>query len=787
MANIINLKITWRYLLKDRLSLFLNVAGLSTGLTCALLIYLWVNDELRIDRFHSKGDRLYHVMENRIKSGGTWTAPTTAGPTAEALKKEYPEIDQAVTVRSTGEVLLSSGEHIMRSEGKYVSKDFFDMFTYPVLTGNVVTALEGDNTMLISDKLAVALFGSMEQAVGQQVEWQHERRYFVSGVFKAPGRHSSDQFDFVLPIEQLFKTREQLRGWGSTSVGTYVTLKPGQDASAFNKKLKGFLKKISNGEVKHRTTFITLYANEYLYGDYENGAISGGRIDYVRLFSIIALFILFIACINFMNLSTAKATLRAKEVSVKKVVGAGRGQLIMQYLGESLLVTILSALPAIELVKLVLPAFNALSGKQLIFNLDIRLILVITGITVITGLIAGSYPALFLSRFKPGLIFKGKIRTAAGEIFARKGLVVFQFALSVFLVIAVLAVYKQMQYLQSKNLGFNKENLIVFDKEGKLDSAATSQAFLAEVRQLPSVVNASMLGHSLTGHNSGTFGVQWPGRDPNDKTEFETIFAGYGMAQTLGMTIKQGREYEPAYRTDSAGIIFNEAAITYMGLKDPIGKQVTLWGKQRHIVGVVGDFNFESLHKTIGPAFILLDNDAWRYVVRVKKGREKETVDGIGKLYARFNPGFTLDYKFLDEQFQRMYAAEAGVSVLSRYFAGLAIGISCLGLFGLTAFTAQRRQKEISIRKVIGASPANIAMMLSKDFLRLVLMAILIAFPLSWWAVNQWLKGFAYRIGISASIFLFASAAILFITIIIISFQSLRAARTNPVKYLKSE
>jgi predicted permease len=787
MANTINLKITWRYLLKDRLSLVLNIAGLSTGLACALLIYLWVNDELQVDRFHQKGDRLYHVMENRLKSGGIWTSPTTSGPTATTLQQTYPEIDQVVTVSQAGNAVLSSGEHSLRADGKYTGKNFFDMFSYPILSGSVTSGWESDNTILISDKAAIALFGSLTQAVGKQVDWQHDKHYVVSAVFKAPGAHSSDQFDYVLPIEPLFNTQANRLGWGNTNVYTYLTLKPGQDAAAFNKKLEGFLKKISNGEIRHRTAFITLYANEYLYGKYENGIVSGGRIDYVRLFSVIALFILFIACINFMNLSTAKATRRAKEVGVKKVVGAGRGQLVMQYLGESMLVTVLAALLAIGLVMLVLPAFNSISGKQLAFHFNSRLLLTFLAITIVTGFIAGSYPALYLSGFKPGSIFKGKIKTAAGEVFARKGLVVFQFVLSVFLVVAVLAVYKQMQYLQNKNLGFDKENLIVFNKEGKLDSAETAQAFLAEVRQLPSVVSASTLGHSLTGHNGGTSGVQWPGRDPNDKTEFEYIEAGYGMTQTLGMQVKAGRDYNPAYLSDSTGIIFNEAAIRYMDMKDPIGKQVTLWGQQRHIVGVVADFNFESLHKTIGPAFIVLEPEAWRFVVRTQKGKEKETIDGIRRLYAKFNPAFAFDYQFLDEQFQRMYAAEERVSVLSRYFAGLAIGISCLGLFGLTAFTAQRRQKEISIRKVIGASPAHIALLLSKDFLRLVLVAMLIAFPISWWAVNRWLEGFAYRTHLGAGVFLFASVAILLITLVTISFQLLRAAHSNPVKSLKSE
>jgi putative ABC transport system permease protein len=787
MFNNMNLRISWRYLVKDRLSTILNIVGLSTGLACALLIYIWVTDEQQMDRFHTKGDRLYHLMENRIKSGGIWTSPTSSGPTAEAFKKDYPEVEHAVTIRDADEAVMTVGQKDIRSEGIYASKDFFDMFTYPILEGNGTSISTDDNSILISDNLAVKLFGSAREAIGKQVELQHKDHYFIAGVFKAPGLHSSTQFDFVLSMEKLFKEQEWLRGYGSTGVRTYLTLKPGTNEAAFNAKIAGFVKKISNGKTIHRTPFIARYTDEYLHGEYQNGVISGGRIEYVNLFSIIAVFILAIACINFMNLSTAKAARRAKEVGIKKVVGAGRGKLIVQFLSESLMITAFSTLLALGLVLLVLPAFNSITGKELHLNIDGKLALTIIAITFFTGLVAGSYPALYLSGFKPGLILKGKIRTAGAEVLARKGLVVFQFAISVFLIIAVMVVYRQIKYVQSKDLGFDKENVITFFKEGNLNAGKTSLSFLAEVNKLPDVASASSLGHNLQGHNGGTYGVKWPGRDPEDKTEFENFNANYGIIQTLGMTIREGREFSPDYGTDTSGILFNEAAIKYMGYKDPIGKQVKLWGEQRTIVGVVKDFNFESLHKDIGPAFFILNPGSWRFMIRIRQNREKEAIASIQKLYGQFNPGFTFDYKFLDERLQELYVSEERVSVLSRYFAGLAITISCLGLFGLTAFTAQRRQKEISIRKVIGATTGSIVLMLSKDFLRLVFIAVLVAFPVAWWAVDHWLKGFAYRIPVSPVIFVLSAVAILLITIVTISFQSFRAALSNPVKHLKNE
>ncbi len=788
MLNNINFRITWRYLLKDRLSAILNLVGLSTGLTCAILIFIWVDDELKMDRFHEKDERLYMVRENRIKSGGIWTASSTSGPTAEALVKDFPEVDNAVTVRYFGDVTLSAnGSRKIRSTGRYVSKDFFNVFTYPILTGNKSKILEDANAIVISDELAKKLFGSQAASIGKPVDGQNDEHYFVSGVFKAPGVHSSDQFDFVMPLEPILKKQQSISSWGNTGVLTFLTLKPGSDPTAFNKKIAGFIKKVSNGEITHRTPFITRYSNQYLYGEYENGVVSGGRIEYVRLFSIIAIFIVVIACINFMNLSTAKAAKRTKEVGIKKVVGARRGSLIIQYLGESMIITTCSALLALALVQLIMPSFNHITGKQLTFHLDGRLIASIAGITIFTGLVAGSYPALYLSGLKPGLILKGKLQNAIGEVFARKGLVVFQFTLSVFLIVSVLVVYKQIKYIQSKNLGFNKDNLIVINKEGKLENSTTQVAFLNEIKKLPGVVSASGLGHNLMGHNGGTYGVKWPGRDPQDKTEFEIIPMDYGLISTMGMTLTEGREFSRDFGSDTLAVMFNEAAVKYMGMKNPIGKQVTIWGEQRHIIGVVKNFNFESLHKDIGPAFFRLDPEAYRFAIRIKHGAEKETIAAIQKLNGAFNPGIDFDYKFLDEDFQRLYVAEQRVSVLSRYFAGLAILISCLGLFGLAAFTAQRRQKEISIRKVIGATTNHIVMMLSTDFLKLVLIAILLAFPISWWAVNQWLKGFAYRISVNYSIFIIAGISIMLITIITISFQSFKAALSNPAKHLKDE
>lgn len=781
-----HLRFALRQLLKDRQSTILNLVGLSTGLACAVLIYIWVQDEYQMDQ--SQPDNVYHVMENRLKSGGIWSSPTTSRPMAEAMATDLPEVEKSVATRPASNITLTVGEKSLKVNGKRATASFFEVFSYPLLAGDPRQMLNDQNCIVLSDSLAIRLFGSVERSIGQTVEWNRKDQLKVTGVFHAIDAHHSDQFDFVLSMQFIYDQQDQASQWNNTSVHTFVKLRTGADPLALNKKIAGFVKTKTNGNIVHRTPFVFRYNQLYLHGNFENGVSTGGRIDYVHLFSIIAIFMLVIACINFINLSTAKATRRTKEVGIKKVVGAGRGELVVQYLGESMLLACLALILAVGFVYLLLPAFNNITGKTLRLVFDGRLMVVLLGLTLFTGLVAGSYPALYLSGFNPGLVLKGRTGGNGRELLARKGLVVFQFTLSVTLIVAVMAVYKQIRYVQDRNLGFNKEHVVTIPLEGKLGDGSTREAFLVEARALPGVTNAAVMGHNLTGHWSGTYGIKWPGRDPEDRTEFENMSGDYGLIETLGMKLKTGRTFSRNFGADTSAIIFNEAAITYMGMKDPIGKTITLWGQPRTIIGVVGDFHYESLHKAVTPVFFHLapDNSA-QFLVRVEPGKEQAVIAQLGKLYARFNPGFAFEYNFLDERFKGLYVAEQRVSVLSRYFAGLAILISCLGLFGLATYTAQSRRKEISIRKVIGASVQNVIVLLSADFLKLILVAVLIAFPLSWWAVHQWLAGFAYRTDIGYGIFVLAGISILVITFATIGFQAVKAALSNPIDSLKNE
>lgn len=793
-----SLKLAWRNLLKDRQFSLLNLLGLSTGLACVLLIYLWVRDERSIDKFNAKDDRLFQVIKTSLNVDGTIeTHETTPGLLAKSMADEIPEVEYAISVISDDMGIVSTGNKPIKAQPQFVGKDFFNVFSYPWIDGDKSKALTDRHGVLISDKLALKLFNTTKGIVGKTLVWdgsdELDGSYIVSGIFEAPPSNASAQFDILFSYDLYYDTLKDKYGlstWHSNSPSTYVILKKGTDVKQFNDKIRNFAQvkfKIAHGSVNkyEGIIFAQRYSDKYLHNRYDNGVQAGGRIEYVRLFSIIAIFILVIACINFMNLATSRAARRIKEVGVKKVMGARRGMLIFQYMSESMLMTLLSLIGAILFVSLVLPQFRIITGKDLSLHFDLNLTLVVLAITLITGIAAGSYPAIYLSRFKPVTVLKGKLQISAGESWIRKGLVVFQFAISAILIVSVLVVYKQMDLIQTRNLGYNKDNIIQFANEGKLRQNLAT--FLSEVKKIPGVVNASSMNGDLVGNHSGGGGVSWPGQLTGQGIEFSGLDVDDDLMGTLDLKMMEGRFFSKQFTGESDKVIFNEAAVAAMGLKDPVGQTVTMWGKKKQIIGVIKDFHFESLYKEVRPFFFRFSNDNSNVLVKIKAGKERETISRVEKFYKNYNLGLSFEYKFLDDSYQALYASEQRVSVLSRYFAGIAIIISCLGLFGLAAFTAQKRQKEIGIRKVVGASVSNIAAMLSKDFLKLVLIAVVVAFPLSWWAMNQWLDNFAYRINIGAGIFVIAGVAILLITLLTIGFQAMKAAVANPVKSLKTE
>ncbi|HEU5147777.1 MAG TPA: FtsX-like permease family protein, partial [Chryseosolibacter sp.] len=645
--------------------------------------------------------------------------------------------------------------------------------------------LKDKNSIAISEELATRLFNTKYNVVGKTVEFQHERELLVSGVFENVPSASSTQFDFVLSFELFEEIAPWSRDWNSMGPHAYVVLREGTDLKTFNKKIEDFPARKTNGEQTHRKIFLAPYSGNYLYGNYNNAGVqSGGRIEYVKLFAVIAGFILLIACINFMNLSTAKAAARIKEVGVKKALGAGRKRLIIQYMGESISMTFLAVVVALALVNLALPQFNTITGKQLTLTWDVTLVASLIVITLVTGLIAGSYPALYLSGFNPVTVLKAKLNRSVGEIWVRKGLVAFQFTLSILLIVSVIIVYKQIQFVQSQNLGYDKDNVIYFDVEGRVKE--NPETFLSQIKRIPGIESAASSTHDMIGHNwSG--GLEWEGKDTEVTVQVQIMAVNHDFLETLGMEMKEGRFFSRDFPTDTTKIIFNEAAIEVMGFKEPIGKKA----RGSEIIGVVKNFHFESFHVDVKPQLFVLHRQKFAppsYIMaRIEGGKEAETLERLNAFYKTYNPGFPLEYTFLDQEYERQYTAEERVSTLSQYFAGLAIVISCLGLFGLSAFTAQRRLKEIGIRKILGSTDLGIVSLLSKDFMTTVMMAIAVALPISYLLATKWLAGYAYRIKLECWFFAASAMLALLIAWFTVGLQTLKAARVNPAKCIKEE
>ncbi|HEY9259308.1 ABC transporter permease [Chitinophaga sp.] len=771
----------------------LNLLGLSTGLACSLLLWLWISDERQVDKYNEKDAQLYQVMANIKSNGGINTMSNTPGMLAKALKEEIPEVEHAVSVLPASwfpfKGIITIGDTRMKAGGQYVGKDYFDVFTTQLIAGDKSQVLREKSNVIISETLARKMFKTTTAVVGKTLKWDEQEfggLFTISGIFKDNPPSATEQFDLMFNYDLVLEKRPGLMKWGNDDPSTFVIVKAHTDISQLNNKIRDFvLKKDKEAGIQ---LFLVRFSDQYLYGRYENGVQAGGRITYVKMFSAIAMLILLIACINFMNLSTAKAGRRMKEIGVKKVMGASRGTLIAQYIVESMLMTFLSLILAIILIIFLLPVFNEIAGKQISLHFSVALLLTIAGVTLLTGIIAGSYPALYLSGFNPVAILKGKLNTSFSEVLVRRGLVVFQFTLSVVFIAAVLIIYKQLSFIQSRNLGYSRAHTLHFEIPFENDPAKISHAvsFVNELKAVPGVLNASSYYHNLMGAHGNISDFQWPGKDPHNNIDFSNLEVGDNFLETAGIGIKDGRNFS-ANENARKEIIFNETAIKHMGLKDPVGKTIKFWGEERQIVGVAADFNFESLYQSVKPCFFQVYPVTPNILVKIDGNREQEAIAGIRKAYQQFNPGMAFEYRFLDEDYQVMYASEMRVGALSRYFAGLAIIISCLGLFGLAAFTAQRRQKEISIRKVIGASVGNLVLLLSTEFFKLILLAVGIAFLLVWWGMNHWLGSFAYRIHIGPDVFLITAGIITAITILTVSFQAIKAALANPIRYLKGD
>ena len=780
------LLLIYRNFKRFKSTFFINLIGLSTGLAGALLIYLWISDERSFDRYHALDGRLYQVMENRRTAAGIETQTGTMPLLAEALRREMPEIEFVATTTPVPffpKFTLAAGGRHLTAVPKYADPAFFQLFSYPLLVGTPATVLQDKHAIVLSEALATKLFHSPQNSLGKAVEWQmadRKQTCLVAGVFAGVPRNSSEQFDFVLPFAS-FKDQMQMSEtikWDDDGpFNTYLALKEGADPAQFQAKLAGLLKtKSAQAQAQGRTLFVRPFAAGYLHGTYENGVATGGRIAYVRLLALIAGLILVIASINFMNLFTAKASRRVKEVGIRKALGASRAALIVQYLTESVVMALLALVVAVGLVQLVLPQFSALTGKPLALRWEPQLVGAGLALALGTGLLAGSYSAFYLSGFQPAAVLKGKLPTRAADGWTRQGLVVLQFTLSVLFIVAVVVVNAQLAFVQRQPLGYDKAHVLRFDTDGQ--AARQQTAFLAEVKQLPGVVRASsVLGGFLGGRHVEE--LSWRGK----RLPVATMLVNYDLVETMGLHLVAGRSFAPQFRADSAAILVNQTLVAGLGMPDPVGQRLA----GARIVGVVRDFHYESLHEKIKPLLLKLDPTINTVLVKLQPNAEQATIARLQHLYAAYNPGFTLDYTFLDADYQAQYVAERRVAVLARYFAGLAILISALGLLGLAAFTAERRRKEIGIRKTLGASEPGIVWLLTSSLTWLVVAAIVLALPLSYLLLQRWLEGFAYRVAWQWWYFAAAGLGALLIAGLTVSVQAWRAARRNPVLSLRAE
>ena len=786
-------KTAWRNIIRNKRFSIINILGLALGLTCSLLIMLWVNDEKSVDAFHANGKYLYQVYERNYFDGKVQADYPTQGLLAEELRRVVPEIQYASGFEYASAPgssnTFEAGEKIAKMNGLFAGEDFFKMFSYPLLQGNTTTALNGPGGVAISKHMAEYFFGSADQAINKMIRFENAENLKVTAVFDNIPANSSQQFDFLRTWTDFVKQNDWVHHWGNTDPQTFIQLRPDADAAKVQAKIKDF---IYNYQQKDKSFITELalqpYSEKYLHSNFKNGYPDGGRIEYVNLFSIIAVFILLIACINFMNLATARSAKRAKEVGIRKVVGAMRSTLIAQFVGEAILLTLFSIIIAIILTALALPAFDQLTGKQLSlpFNQS-SFWLTIIGLLLITGFVAGSYPALFLSSLKPVRVLKGSLKFSWGASFFRKALVVFQFALSVFLVIAMIVVYKQLNYIQTKNLGYDRDNLLYIPIEG--DLVKNYELFKQEALSNTGIVNVSKMRNSPTAIFHHTTSIAWPGKDPNLSVSFADGVVGYDFVKTMNLQLQAGRDFSKAFGTDSISYLLNETAVKKIGLADPVGKTISWGNHPGKVIGVMKDFHFNSLHENIEPLIMRLDeNWTWGTIlVRIKAGKTKETIATLQSICKELNPKFPFTYQFSDLEYAKLYESEKVVSKLANIFAFLAIFISCLGLFGLATFTAEQRTKEIGVRKVLGASSSSIVRLLSANFLKPIILAFLVAFPASWYAMNNWLQNYAYKIDISWWMFAIAGLLTVCIAFITVSYESIKAALVNPVESLRTE
>ncbi len=779
-------KIAFRQLLKNKTFSFINIFGLSIGMTAVILISLWVHNEMTYDNFHANKDRIYELWNKGEWSNKMWCWNTTPKVAHKFLIADLPEVEKTARMNWNSTNLFSYGEKRMNGNGNMVDPEFLDIFTFPMIRGNAKEALKQPNSIVISQSFAKKMFGDADP-MGKILKRDNLDNFVVSGIISDPPVNSRFSFQYLIPWSFLISKEGDEENWGNNSVKNFVLLKNNSSFASAQTKVKGLRK-------KHQTDYegidMFLYPLERwrLYSNFENGEESGGRVELVRLFVIISGFILLIACINFMNLSTARSEKRAREVGIRKTIGVLRSSLIGQFLGESVLLVLIAFGVSLLLVQLCLPAFNQLILKELKPDYsDPYFWMASLAFILLTGLLAGFYPAFYLSSFKPVAVLKGTFKAANALITPRKILVVVQFSFAIVLIISTIIVRQQIEHVQKRDAGYAKENLIYHFLSPDLEK--TYDQLKREILANNLALSVTKTSAPITQGWSDSWGFEWEGKDPNDKTDFDRYCVDEGFVTTMGVKLVKGRDLNlKEFPTDSSAMLINESALKVMGFKDPIGKIIKDGDSQWHIVGVIKDFILNSPYYPTKP-MIIQGAKGWFNVIHMRL-RDNAGVADLKRLEAvfkKYNPAFPFEYVFVNEEYGQKFNDEQRMGTFATVFAILTIFISCMGLFGLATYMAENRVKEIGIRKVLGASVTNITSLLASDFLKLVLISIVIATPVAWWFMHQWLSDYPYHVEIKWWVFLIAGLLSIVIAVLTVSFQSVKAALTNPVKNLRTE
>ncbi|UZD23960.1 ABC transporter permease [Algoriphagus halophytocola] len=779
-------KIAWRNISRSKGYAAINIGGLGIGMAASILILIWVQFELSVDRFYEDSDRIYAVWRNDNNQGEIFSWDYTPAPYAPTMREQFPEVEQVSRITEWDPQLLSVGENSFYENTSFVDPDFFRIFPFEVLAGNPVQALDQPNTIILTQSTAQKLFGE-EDAMGKTVSLAKQLDLEVRAIIQDLPENTDFKFKAFFSFSKLEQMGWVDDFWGNNSYRTFVKLHEGTDIRLFNEKFASFTSK--NSDAESITDFLFPMEDLHLKSKFENGVSAGGRIDLIRMFGIVAVIILLIACINFINLSTAQSENRAKEVGVRKISGAGRGMLISQFLVESVLIAFFSFMLALLIVSLVFPWFRDLMGKDFTNPLVQPYFWMISGAYILlTGILAGSYPAFLLSSFRPAIVFKSKIQARRYWVHPREVLVVFQFAIVAILISSAWIIRDQMNFVQERDLGLDKENLIFHPVTEAMRK--NKQALRNELLQLPEVKSVTYTFSPLTEIYSNTNAMNWQGKAEDYRPEMSRMGSDAGLLETAGMELIAGRDIDVyQYPSDSMAAVLNESAVEKMGFSDPIGQVIEDDDLKFTVVGVVKDFIMESPFDEIKPIVVMGPKRNLNFIhLRVHEGVDyQSTMAGLSAVFSKFNPGAPFEYEFVDQAHAKKFVSQQRTANLTEIFSALAILISCMGLFGLATFIAQQRSKEISVRKVLGASVLGLVRMISADFAKLVLLAVILGIPLTWYIMDAWLDSFSYRVTIDWTVFLFTGLVALLIALLTVSSQAIKAALVNPAKTLKSE